>query len=137
VLGSYHHSVFYIQEYVDKPGRDIRAFVVGDETICAISRSSEHWITNTATGGVAENLPVTDELNEISLRAAKAVGGGVLAIDLFETDNGYSVNEVNYTMEFKNSVKPTGVNIPGRLVDYAVEQAQRRHDALPEPVTTA
>ncbi len=137
VLGSYHHSVFYIQEYVDKPGRDIRAFVVGDETICAISRSSEHWITNTATGGIAENLPVTDELNEISLRAAKAVGGGVLAIDLFETDNGYSVNEVNYTMEFKNSVKPTGVNIPGRLVDYAVEQAQRRHDALPEPVTTA
>jgi len=53
VLGSYHHSIYYIQEYVDKPGRDIRAFVIGDETICAIYRTSEHWITNTAQIGRA------------------------------------------------------------------------------------
>jgi len=134
VLGSYHHSVFYVQEYVNKPGRDIRAFVVGDETICAITRSSEHWITNTSNGGTAQNLELTDELCELSARAAKAVGGGVVAIDLFETEEGLSVNEVNYTMEFRNSVKPTGVNIPGRLVDYTIEQAQRRSDS---PLTTA
>ena len=48
VLGSYHHSIFYIQKYVLKPERDIRAFVVGNETIAAIYRHSEHWITNTA-----------------------------------------------------------------------------------------
>ena len=65
------------------------------------------------------------------MRAAKAVGGGVVAIDLFETDEGLTVNEVNYTMEFRNSVEPTGVNIPGRVVDYTIEQAQRRHDASP------
>ena len=59
VLGSYQHSIFYIQEYVEKPGRDIRSFVVGDETIAAITRSSEHWITNTARGGKAENCPMT------------------------------------------------------------------------------
>jgi [lysine-biosynthesis-protein LysW]--L-2-aminoadipate ligase len=125
ILGSYHHSIFYIHEYVRKPGRDIRSFVVGDETIAAIYRTSEHWITNTARGGKASVCPVTPELNEISVRAAKAVGGGVVAIDIFETDKGLTVNEVNYTMEFKNSVKPTGVNIPGKIIDYVMEVGKR------------
>jgi [lysine-biosynthesis-protein LysW]--L-2-aminoadipate ligase len=124
VLGSYQHSIFYIQEYVEKPGRDIRSFVVGDETIAAITRSSEHWITNTARGGKAENCPVTPEINRLSLAAAKAVGGGILAIDLFElADGSLTVNEVNYTMEFKNSIAPTGVNIPGKMVDYLMRKS--------------
>jgi [lysine-biosynthesis-protein LysW]--L-2-aminoadipate ligase len=121
VLGTYHHSVFYIQEFIDKPARDIRSFVVGDETICAIYRYSDHWITNTARGATAENCPVTDELNRLSVDAAKAVGGGVVAIDLLETRDGRMlVNEVNYTMEFRNSIHTTGVDIPGRVVDYVV-----------------
>ncbi len=121
VLGTYHHSVFYIQEFIDKPARDIRSFVVGDETICAIYRYSDHWITNTARGARAENCPVTDELNRLSVDAAKAVGGGVVAIDLLETRDGRMlVNEVNYTMEFRNSIHTTGVDIPGRVVDYVV-----------------
>jgi [lysine-biosynthesis-protein LysW]--L-2-aminoadipate ligase len=119
-LGSYHHSIFYIQKYVEKHGRDIRSFVVGDETICAIYRTSPHWITNTARGGVATNCPVTQDVNDISVRAAKAVGGGVVAIDLFETPDGLMVNEVNYTMEFRNSIDTTGVNIPAKVVDYVV-----------------
>src|SRR5436190_12483492 len=84
ILGSYHHSIYYIQEYIRKPGRDIRSFVVGDETIAAIYRTAPHWITNTARGGVASNCPVTPEINEICMKAAHAVGGGVLALDLFE-----------------------------------------------------
>lgn len=122
-LGSFHHGAFYIQEYVKKPGRDIRSFVVGGETICAIYRASEHWITNTARGGKASNCPVTPELDEISRRAAEAVGGGVVAIDLFETEDGLIVNEVNYTMEFRNSIDTTGVNIPGKVADYVIAQA--------------
>jgi len=122
VLGEYMHSIFYVQEYVDKPGRDIRAFVVGDETIAAIYRKSEHWITNTARGGSVTNCPVSEELNELCLRAAKALGGGVFAMDLMETPEGeLTMHEVNYTMEFKNSVGPTGVNIPGKVVDYVLE----------------
>jgi [lysine-biosynthesis-protein LysW]--L-2-aminoadipate ligase len=119
-LGSYHHSIFYIQKYVEKHGRDIRAFVVGDETICAIYRTSPHWITNTARGGVATKCPVTPALNEICVRAAKAVGGGVVAIDVFDTPEGFQINEVNYTMEFRNSIDTTGVNIPGKVVEYVV-----------------
>jgi [lysine-biosynthesis-protein LysW]--L-2-aminoadipate ligase len=124
ILGTYHHSIFYIQKYVDKPGRDIRSFVVGDETIAAIYRTAPHWITNTAMGGKASNCPVTDELNDISVRAAKAVGGGVVAIDIFETDDGLMVNEVNYTMEYRNSIEPTGVNIPEKIVDHVIAVAE-------------
>lgn len=117
-LGSYYHKIFYIQEYVDKPNRDIRAFVVGDETIAAIYRKSEHWITNTARGGQAANCPVTEEIDQICVDAASAVGGGVIAVDLLEGPDGLTVAEVNYTVEFKNSVEPTGVDIPARIIDY-------------------
>ena len=119
----YQHQLYYLQEYVNKPGRDIRVFVVGDQAIAAIYRKSEHWITNTARGGAAENCPVTDELAEISLAAAGAVGGGVLAVDVFESARGLLVNEVNHTMEFKNSVTTTGVDIPGKILAYAARQA--------------
>ena len=122
VLGSYHHSIFYIQKYVEKQGRDIRSFVVGNECIAAIYRSSSHWITNTARGAVATGCPVTDEIASLSVAAAHAVGGGVLAIDLFESTEGLLVNEVNYTMEFRNSIDTTGVNIPERVVTYVLEQ---------------
>jgi len=126
ILGTYNHSIFYIQEYVDKPARDIRSFVVGDETIGAIYRYSDHWITNTARGGRAENCPVTPEINQLSLAAANAVGGGVVAVDLLETQDGQLlVNEVNYTMEFRNSIDTTGVNIPDKVVDYIIKVGRR------------
>jgi [lysine-biosynthesis-protein LysW]--L-2-aminoadipate ligase len=129
ILGSYHHSIFYVQEYVEKPERDIRSFVVGDTCICAIYRYSEHWITNTARGGRAENCPVTDEIAALSVAAARAVGGGVVAVDLLESSRGLLVNEVNYTMEFRNSIDTTGVNIPGRIVEYVLEQAEKARAA--------
>jgi [lysine-biosynthesis-protein LysW]--L-2-aminoadipate ligase len=134
-LGSFHHGAFYIQEFVNKPGRDIRTFVVGDETICGIYRDSPHWITNTARGGQATNCPITDELDHLSRAAAKAVGGGVVAVDLFESERGLLVNEVNYTMEFRNSIDTTGVDIPGKIVDYTlevgtIERARRQAEAF-------
>jgi len=124
-LGSYQHGIFYIQEYVAKPGRDIRAFVIGDETVGAIYRQSPHWITNTARGGTASRCEVTPEMNDLCRRAAQAVGGGVLALDLMEDpDRGFLINEVNHTMEFRNSIAPTGVDIPARVVQYVLQQAR-------------
>ncbi|MBV7328112.1 lysine biosynthesis protein LysX [Chloroflexi bacterium TSY] len=121
-LGSYHHGIFYIQEYINKPMRDIRAFVVGDETICAIYRSSPHWITNTARAGQSSNCPITPELNDLCVQAATAVGGGIVAIDVLEDpERGLLVNEVNYTMEYRNSIEPTGVDIPDRMVDFILD----------------
>ena len=122
-LGDYNHHIYYVQEYVEKPGRDIRAFVVGDRTIAAIYRESNHWITNTARGGLATNCPVTDALDDICTQAARAVGGGILAIDLLEDAAGnFVVNEINHTMEFRNSSKPTGVNIAQEVIDFVIGQ---------------
>lgn len=118
-----NHQVFYVQEYIDKPDRDIRAFVIGDKLICAIYRSTDNWITNTARGGVAKNCPITDQMADLCQRAARAVGGGMLALDLFETDDGFTINEINHTMEFRNSITTTAVNIPQKMVDYVIAQA--------------
>jgi [lysine-biosynthesis-protein LysW]--L-2-aminoadipate ligase len=119
------HSIFYVQEHVPKPGRDIRAFVVGDETIGAIYRASDHWITNTARGGKASKCPVTPELNDLCVRAARSVGGGVVAVDVVEAPEGLLVIEVNYTMEFRNSIDTTGVNIPAKIIDFVLEVARK------------
>ncbi len=120
VLGSPTHSIYYLQEFVDKPGRDIRVFVVGTEPVAAIYRSSDHWVTNTARGAKTEDCPIYAELADLCRRAALAVGGGLLAIDVMESDSGLLVNEINHTMEFRNSVEPTGVDIPGLMVDYVI-----------------
>lgn len=121
VLGSPHQKSFYIQQYIKKPGRDIRAFVINGETICAIYRDSPHWITNTARGGVVSNCPVSKEIADISKRASNAVGGGILSMDIFETEDGLQINEINHTTEFKNSEKPTQTSISGAIVDHCVK----------------
>ena len=123
VLGGYQHQIFYIQEIINKPGRDIRAFVASGKCIAAIYRNSNHWITNTARGGKAENCEVTPELADLAERSARAVGGAVVAVDLVEDPaRGLLVIEVNHTMEFKNSVGTTGVNIPLKIAEYAISR---------------
>jgi [lysine-biosynthesis-protein LysW]--L-2-aminoadipate ligase len=128
VLGGINHHIFYVQEYIEKPARDIRAFVVGTETICAIYRSSPHWITNTARGGQASNCPVTPEIADLCQRSALAVSGGmggILAIDILEDpQRGFLVNEVNHTMEFRNSITTTGVNIPEHIARLMFQVAE-------------
>ncbi|HPW16825.1 MAG TPA: lysine biosynthesis protein LysX [Candidatus Aminicenantes bacterium] len=129
VLGTPPQKAFYLQEYVRKPGRDIRAFVVDGRAVAAIYRESSHWITNTARGGRAGACPVTPGLEDICRRTSAAVGGGALAVDLFEAPGGLLVNEVNQTMEFRNSEGPTGVSIAGAVVEYALRLAR---DGRPE-----
>jgi [lysine-biosynthesis-protein LysW]--L-2-aminoadipate ligase len=120
------YQVYYLQEFVKRPPRDIRSFVVGGRTVAAIYRlSSSDWRTNTARGGKAEPCPITPELDELSLRSAKAVGGEIVGVDLMESPNGLVVHEVNNTTEFKNTVPATGVDIPGLIVDYLVSLEKR------------
>jgi [lysine-biosynthesis-protein LysW]--L-2-aminoadipate ligase len=120
-LGSYQHGIFYIQEYVRKPERDIRAIVMGEQTLGAIYRSSDHWITNTARTGQASVCPVTPEIHELCQEAASAVGGGFLAIDLLEHEDGLLVNEINYTPEYHGFMAATGIAVPDLLIDYLLQ----------------
>jgi [lysine-biosynthesis-protein LysW]---L-2-aminoadipate ligase len=118
-----NHSIFYIQEYVPKiNGRDIRSFVINGECVTAIYRTSDHWITNTSRGGNVSECDV-ELVRDISIRAAQAVGGGMVAVDLFETSEGLVVNEINHTMEFRNSMH--SVNIPEKIIDYVLEVGSR------------
>lgn len=117
------YSVSYLQEFVEKPGRDIRVFVAGDRALAAIYRyGGDQWRTNTARGGRAEKCPIDSELEDVAVRAARAVGPpGVYGVDVMESKDGYLVHEINGTTEFKNTVAQTGVDIPGgAIVDYAL-----------------
>ncbi len=126
-LGSVQHSVFYIQEYIAKPGRDIRAIVIGDRVLTAMYRKSAHWITNTARGGEGELCPITPDIQDLCLRAAAAVGGGVLAVDLIEhPERGYLVNEINHTMEFHTMQPVSGIDIADEIVAYVMQVARAR-----------
>ncbi len=120
-LGSAQQGVFYVQEHVNKPGRDVRVFVIGGEPIAAITRSSTHWVTNTARGAVADGLEITPELRSICARAAAAVGAEVVAVDVLECpERGLLVNELNHSMEFRNSITTTGVNIPEHVARHVM-----------------
>jgi len=121
------YQVYYMQEYVKRPPRDIRAFVVGDRVIAAIYRLQppDDWRTNTARGGKAISCPITRELEDITLKASSAVGDGIFGVDLMESEAGLVVHEINGTTEFKNSVPATGIDIPGLMLDYIVERYGR------------
>jgi [lysine-biosynthesis-protein LysW]---L-2-aminoadipate ligase len=119
------YHIYYVQERVKRPPRDIRAVVIGERTVAAIYRVSTRgdWRTNTARGGKAENLPVTKELDDICLRSAKPFGSGIYGIDLMESEtDGLLVHEVNNTTEFKNVLAQSGIDIPGLIVDFLMKQ---------------
>lgn len=116
------HSVFYVQELIDKPGRDIRAIVLGDRVVAAVYRRSDHWITNTARGATTSVCELTPELVKLSRLAADAVGGGMLAVDLIERSTGeLLVTEVNHTMEFHGLASVAEVDIADLLVEHVEE----------------
>jgi [lysine-biosynthesis-protein LysW]--L-2-aminoadipate ligase len=127
-MGNPWQKIYYLQEHVNKPGRDMRAFVVGEEVIAAMYRNATDqsgWVTNAAKGATTTNCPVTPELAQICLKAAAIGGEGIYGVDLMESERGLLVHEVNHTAEFKSCAKATGVDIAGKIVDYAISRAKR------------
>ena len=134
-LGHYEHKVFYIQEFVEKPGRDIRVVALDGKPVAAMVRKSDHWLTNAAKGAETAEFELDDEASKLVAQASDAVGGGLLGVDLMETgldENGdpagYTVHEVNHNVEFKALNEATGVDVPAAVVDWiesdVVEVAQ-------------
>ena len=120
--------IYYLQEMVKRPRRDLRCIVVDDRVITAIYRYSaeNEWRTNMAKGGKAEVAPITSELEDIALRAAKAVGGGVLGVDLMEDeDRGLLVHEVNNTVEFRGASNVSEIDIASEIIDYSIRVARK------------
>ncbi|WP_243669301.1 RimK family alpha-L-glutamate ligase [Vulcanisaeta sp. JCM 16161] len=121
------YETYLIQEFIRKPGRDIRVTVVGDEAVAAIYRYAvnDDWRTNTARGGKAEAVRIDPELEDISVKATKAVGAYYAGVDVVESDGGYKVLEVNTVPEFKNVQRVTGVNVARRIAELVVSIVKR------------
>jgi len=139
-LGNVHHKIYYLQDYVHKPGRsvaqyidgetvgrDIRAFVIGDEVASAMYRYEvpNDFRSNVTLGGRAEAYHITPELEEIALRATKAVKGEIVGVDLMETEKGLVVVEVNGSPQFQGIMKSTGINIPKRILEHVIRTTKR------------
>jgi [lysine-biosynthesis-protein LysW]--L-2-aminoadipate ligase len=125
ILGAYHHSIFFMQKHVDAPGHDIRAYVVGDETVAAVSVLTHHWIGTIADGGLMKKEPVTDELNALAVSAVKSVGGGIAVVDMVRTRDAWFVQEMGRPTGLSDASDATGVNIPGKIMDYVVDTVEQ------------
>jgi len=121
-LGGHQHGVFYLQEYIAKPGRDIRAFIVGGEVLAASYRNAEHWVTNVARGAVSTPCPLTDDVVTLTRAAAEAVGAEIAGVDLVETADGLKVIEINSGAEFKGLKGTTTIPVADVIVDYAARK---------------
>ncbi len=118
------YQIHYLEEFVKRPPRDIRAIMVGDKIVAAIYRTSGdgNWKTNMALGGIAEPCKVTSEMEEMCIKAKNAVQGDIVGLDLMESDEkGLVVHEVNNTTEYKNTVRVCNVDIPSLMLDYALK----------------
>lgn len=126
-LGSFHHHIYYVQEFIQKPDRDIRAYVVGDRVLAASYRTSEHWITNAARGAISVACEITPEIEEIALRACAAVGARLAGVDIVETQEGLEIVEVNTGGEFKGLMSTTEIDIAAEIVSEALHIAEVNH----------
>ncbi len=119
--------IYYLQEMIDRPPRDIRVITVGDQAVSAMYRkSSGGFKTNIALGADPELCEITKEIEDLCEKTSKAVGGGILGIDLMEDkERGLVVHEVNNTVEFKGLVKVSEKNIPKEMIEYAVRNIDR------------
>jgi [lysine-biosynthesis-protein LysW]--L-2-aminoadipate ligase len=121
------YQIYYFEEFINRPPRDIRAIVIGDRVVAAIYRYSidGEWKTNMALGGRAEACPITKELEDVCIKATNAVAGKIVGVDLMESkEHGLMVHEINNTTEFKNTVQVTGVDVAGLMVDFCSELAK-------------
>jgi len=119
--------MYYLQEFVRRPPRDIRAIVAGDSIVACVHRIAPpgEWRTNVARGALSKAFKPDAELKEIILKAAEAVGGGILGVDAMEPESGYLVHEVNNTVEFKGAQSAVDTDIPAQLIKYVSQVARR------------
>jgi [lysine-biosynthesis-protein LysW]--L-2-aminoadipate ligase len=127
ITDSPHDRIYYLQELIKRPPRDIRVITVGDEPIAAMYRkSSGGFKTNIALGADPELCNITKEMEDMAVKASKAMGGGILGIDMMEDDKkGLVVHEVNNTVEFKGLARVAHRNIPKEMVEYALNYIRK------------
>jgi len=127
ITDSPHDRIYYLQELIKRPPRDIRVITIGDESIAAMYRkSSGGFKTNIALGADPELCEITKEMEDMAAKASKAMGGGILGIDMMEDDKrGLVVHEVNNTVEFKGLAKVAERNIPKEMIEFSLNYVRK------------
>jgi len=127
ITDSPHDRIYYLQELINRPPRDIRVITVGDEAIAAMYRkSSGGFKTNIALGADPELCEITKEMEDMASKASKAMGGGILGVDMMEDEQrGLVVHEVNNTVEFKGLAKVAKRNIPKEMIEFALNYVRK------------
>lgn len=116
------NCAFYIQELVDRPPRDIRVIIAGDEIISSVYRISRgSWSTNVAQGAYTSKCEINTEIREICEKIMDFLGEGIYAIDILESPKGYLVTEVNSVPEFRGAQMSTDHDIAGKIVEYLLK----------------
>jgi ribosomal protein S6--L-glutamate ligase len=123
-------EVFYLQEYVEHSNYDIRAMVLGGQVLCAMKRISSPeaanpWKTNVAIGASGEGIELPEDLKELAIKSAEAVGGEFIGVDIAETPAGPTIIEVNSVPGFNELQKTTEIDIALAMVDYFLGQLKR------------
>jgi ribosomal protein S6--L-glutamate ligase len=116
----------YVQEYIAKPGRDIRAFVLGERVLASVYRTAPpgEWKTNVAQGGCMEAVDLPPEIEALALKVARTLRLEYAGIDIAETSQGPVVLEVNSSPSWQGLQKATNINVAEHLVRYAMEKAK-------------
>ena len=127
ITDSPHDRIYYLQELIKRPPRDIRVITIGDEAIAAMYRkSSGGFKTNIALGADPELCEITKEMEDMAVKASKAMGGGILGVDMMEDEQrGLVVHEVNNTVEFKGLARVAKRNIPKEMIEFALNYVRK------------
>lgn len=117
-----------VQELVPPRGHDIRLIVAGGSVVGAIKRVAApgEWRTNVALGAVREPVEPSSEACELATRAAAAVEGDLVGVDLLPHPDGeFVVIEINGAVEYNAAYSLCGADVFRRTVDAL----------LPDPVS--
>jgi RimK family alpha-L-glutamate ligase len=120
-------QVLYIQEYVTKPDRDIRAFVIGDEVVSAMYRiaSPGSWKTNVAQSAKPVKCDLPREMEDQAIRASKSLGLEYSGVDIMESEKGPVITEVNAAPTWHGLQTVTTFDIADRIIQHVIDKLKR------------
>ncbi len=115
---SFHHGVLYLQKFIPHGGSDIRAFVIGDQVVAAMRRIAKTWKTNVSLGAKPVTLNLTEELENLAVKAAQVIGCKVTGVDIIEGPEGPVVIELNSQPGWRGLQSVTKINIADEIIRY-------------------
>lgn len=120
-LPSPQSHLIYLQEYIDKPGRDIRVVVIGDWPVAAAYRVANDWRCNVALGADSQPCTITPDLAKLAVAAARAVHADIAGVDIVECrDGSLLVLEVNHNLEISGIQHAHGdrIDLAAEIADF-------------------